>query len=342
MSHAHVVETSDAPAGWPRPPFDWPHRELRERSESRACSIDTVEGRWLQAFARNVDPSAPDWQVAAKADGPFVVLSLARVARITLGAPLQASILSTDQGPARIPVDALGCDYVLRTAAGRELLRGRTVGHVDTDAGIFLFSAQPGELALNRVFVPRAANLSCEFGPTVADRAAVRWITDPAALRAALSSQRGKRIPRIGEALVQLGFVTPALMERALAQTAARGRLGERLLQQGLLTPEQLEIGLAFKLGYPLVDLARFPIDPACVRRLSPDLAKRHGAIPILLEGRQIVVAVDGPATAAALEALNLWPGQVMAPVFAPRGAILLALAAHRGDDAWSQEAPWR
>ena len=342
MSNADVVETSGPPPGWPRPPFDWPHHEPREGPGARACSIDTVEGRWLQAFALDVSPRARDWLVAAKAAGPFVALSLARVARITLSAPLHASILSVEQGVARIPVSTLECDYTVRTAAGRELLHGRTVGHVDTDDGVFLFTAQPGAVALNRVLVPRAAHLSCEFGPSAADRVASQWITDPIALRAALSSQRGKRIPRIGEALSQLGFITAQDIERVLAQPAPRGRLGERLVQQKLITLEQLETGLAFKLGYPLVDLARFPIAPACTRMLPPELAKRHGAVAILSDGRQIVVAVDGPATFATLEALNLWPGQIIVPVFAPRGAILLALSAHRGDDAWSQEAPWR
>jgi hypothetical protein len=342
MSNAHAVETSGPPPGWPRPPFDWPHHEQREHAGARGCRIDTVEGRWLHAFALDVDPGARDWRVAAKADGPFVLLSLARVARITLNASLHAATLSVEQGPARIPVPALECDYIVRTAAGQQLLQGRTVGHVDTDNGFFLFAAQPGHIALNRVLVPRAAHLSCEFGPTAGDHAASRWITEPAALRAALSSQRDKRIPRIGEALLQLGFVTTQLIEHALAQPAAQGRLGERLVRQGLLTPEQLQAGLAFKLGYPLVDLGRFPIDPVCARMLPPELANRHGAVPILLDGRRIVVAVEGPATAATLEALNLWPGRVIAPAFAPRGAILLALSALRGDDAWAQEAPWQ
>ena len=342
MSNAHVVETSGAPPGWPRPPFDWPHQEPAGRPGARACRIDTVEGRSLPAFALDVDPGARDWLVAAKADGPFVALSLARLARVTLSAPLYAAVLSADRGPARIPVAERECDYTLRTVAGLELLRGRTVGHAATDDGVFLFTAQPGEIALNRVFIPRAAQLSCEFGPTAVDATANRWITDAAALHAALSGQRGKRMPRIGEALAQLGFVTAQRVEQALAQPAQRGRLGERLVQQGVITPEQLEIALAFKLGYPLVDLARFPIDPSCARLLSPELAKRHGAIVILQNDRQIVVAVDGPATAAALDALNLWPGKIIAPVFAPRGTILLALSKHRGDDAWSQEAPWR
>lgn len=342
MSNAHAFGASEPPAGWPRPPFDWPHHEPRGRPGARACSIDTVEGRWLNAFARDVNPRERDWSVAAKADGPFVSLSLARVARITLSAPLHAITLSGDRGLAHIPVGELECDYTVRTATGRDLLRGRTVGHVDTDDGVFLFTAQPGGVTLNRVFLPRAAHLSCEFGPTESDRAAGRWITDMAGLRAALSGQRGKRIPRIGEAVSQLGFVTAQQVERVLAQSAPRGRLGERLVEQGLLTQEQLETGLAFKLGYPLVDLARFPIDPACARTLSPELAKHHGALPILWDGRQIVVAVDGPATVAKLESLNLWPAHIIVPVFAPRGAILLALSAHRADDAWSQEAPWR
>jgi hypothetical protein len=301
-----------------------------------------MEGRWLQAFVLDVDPRAREWRVGPKPGGPFVALSLARVARITLSASLHVTAPAAGPGLAPIPLGPLECDYTLRTAAGHELLHGRSVGHVETDHGLFLFTVRPGEGALSRVLVPRAANLSCELGPTADGHVASRWITEAAALRAALSSQRGKRIPRIGEALTQLGFVTPQLLDRALAEPAPRGRLGERLVQQGLITPEQLETALAFKLGYPLVDLARFPIDRTCARLLSPELARRHCAIPILLDGRQIVVAVDGPGTAATLAALNLWPAQTMVPVFAPRGAILMALSAYGGDDAWSQEAPWR
>ena len=342
MPQAHVADRPGPPAGWPRPPFDWPYRETGEAVAARACSIDTTEGRWLQAFTLDVDPAAPEWRIGPKVAGPFVSLSLARVARVTLGAPMQASGTSADALPASLPSQALECDYVLRVPDGRDLLRGRTLGHVETDAGVFLFAPQPGGLALQRVFVPRAARLACRFGPTAGELAASRWITDPTVLRAALSGQRGKRMPRIGEALARLGFATPQVIEQVLAQGGTSAPLGERLVQQGLLTPEQLEIALAFKLGYPLVDLARFPVDASCACMLPPELARRHVALPILLDGRRVVVAVEGPATVAALEALDLWPGRPIAPVFAPRGAILLAASMHRGDDAWSQEVPWR
>ena len=340
MPNPHDAARSGPPPGWPRPPFDWPSHEPVEPAGVWACGLDTVEGRSLQAFAREVDPRVPEWSVGPKAHGPFVALSLARVARITLSAPLEAADSPDRPGLAQIPVARLERDYSVHASDGRELLRGRTVGYVETDAGHFLFSAQPGHIALKRMLVPRAANLTCRFGPSASDPN--QWITDPDALRTALASLRGRRIPRMGEALVQLGLLTPQVIEGVLAQPSGRGRLGERLVQQGLITPEQLEVGLALKLGFPLVDLAHFPVDPSCVSRMSPELVKRHGAVPIWREGRQLVVAMDRPATAATLEASNLWPGLTIAPVFAPRGAILLTLATHRGDDAWSQEAPWR
>ena len=333
MSIVPDAAKSNPPAGWPRPPFDWPHHEEPRAPGAWACAIDTVEGRWLQAFARDVDPRAREWLVGPKAGGPFVPLPLARVARITLGAALKADV-------APIPVAGLECDYTVRTADGHDLRRGRTVGHVETDDGYFLFGAQPGHVVLQRILVPRAAGLTCTFGPPATD--AGRWIVDPAGLRAAIASQRGKRMPRMGEAFVQLGFVTPQQMDSVLAQASPRGRLGERLVQERLITPEQLEAGLAHKLGYPLVDLKRFPVDPACVRLLPGEQARRLGVIPIWRDGPQIMVALDGPAPAAALEAAKPWPGLVIVPVYAPRGAILMALSAHRSDDAWSQEAPWR
>jgi hypothetical protein len=333
MTNPHADASPMPPPGWPRPPFDWPHREqARTTGGAWACGLETVEGRSLQAFARDIDPREREWLVGPRAGGPFVALPLARLARITLDAPLQGL------GP--LPVAALERDYSVQTPDGRDLLQGRTLGHVETPQGWFLFAAQPGHVALSRVLVPRAANLTCKFAPGPDE--AMRWVTDLASLRTAMAAPRGKRIPRMGEALVQLGFVTASQIEEVLARPASRGRLGERLLQQRLLTPEQLEIGLAFKLGFPLVDLAQFPVDPACMRLLSPELVRRHGALPIWREGRQVVVAMDRPITAATLDAATLWPGLAMTPVFATRGAILRALATHRNDDAWSQESPWR
>src|SRR6476659_2116514 len=113
MPIAHDVASPVPPPGWPRPPFDWPHHEPPRAPGPWACAIDTVEGRWLQAFAREVDPRAREWAVGPKAGGPFVALSLARVARVTLGAELKAAV-------APIPAAGLECDYTVATADGRE------------------------------------------------------------------------------------------------------------------------------------------------------------------------------------------------------------------------------
>ena len=92
MSFAPDAASSGPPRGWPRPPFDWPHHEEPRAAGAWACAIDTVEGRWLQAFARDVDPRAREWSVGPKAGGPFVPLPLSRIARVTLGAVLKSDL----------------------------------------------------------------------------------------------------------------------------------------------------------------------------------------------------------------------------------------------------------
>src|ERR1022692_3842543 len=114
MSKALMAEPLGPPPGWPRPPFDWPCHEPQELTGARACHIDTVDNRWLQVFALDVSPGARDWRVAVKADGPFAALSLARVAHVTLSAPLRAAIVSLEHGLARLPVTTHECDYTLR------------------------------------------------------------------------------------------------------------------------------------------------------------------------------------------------------------------------------------
>ena len=86
---------------------------------------------------------------------------------------------------------------------------------------------------------------------------------------------------RLGEILVDLGLVTDLQVERALADGKETGRmLGDVLLEEGLITSQDLLRALAAQFGVEFYDLDDIPIDPELVRRVPPQVATGHRAVP--------------------------------------------------------------
>jgi len=126
-------------------------------------------------------------------------------------------------------------------------------------------------------------------------------------LRAALAHQRGKG-QRIGEALVELGFVDEATVTRALAKQA----------------------------GLPFLDLSKGRIAPALLARVPAELAIEHGILPALERGGALVIAIDDPLKRYALDALGFQLGSELKAALSPPSQIRRLLAEHYG----AAEAP--
>jgi hypothetical protein len=97
-----------------------------------------------------------------------------------------------------------------------------------------------------------------------------------------------------------------------------------------------LRTALAYKMGYPYVDLTRFPVDAAAVDLLPLRFALRAHAIPLMVEGDRLNVAVDQPSRAAKLGALKAFSGLKVVPVLALKSHILLALSGSASNDVWA------
>jgi hypothetical protein len=217
--------------------------------------------------------------------------------------------------------------------------------HVQMDCGLFLFAPLDDGAAVQRVFVPREAIGSLHFGKSAEEHAAERWVATAEALFAALAAQKTATIKPLGDSLLDLGFVTRGAIERIVSEQGAAREipLGEALVAKGLLERADLQTALAHKMGYPLVDLTRFPIDIAAARKLSQKAMIEHSALPLMQHGDQLIVAVDDLAQVPRLQALQALAGLKVVPVLASRGRIALALAAlpqRMGTDRWSDNVP--
>jgi hypothetical protein len=112
---------------------------------------------------------------------------------------------------------------------------------------------------------------------------------------------------RIGQALTALGFITEAQLEQALQQQQQdRGvPLGELLVRDGHITRADLQTALARKMGYPLVDVVNFPVELEALQRLPYAVASRLPALPLMMRGGRLVVALEDPTKRKAIDEIE-------------------------------------
>ena len=108
---------------------------------------------------------------------------------------------------------------------------------------------------------------------------------------------------RLGDLLVERGAVTAQQLDQALTrQKKGGGRLGEVLLDLGFVEPTDLLSALAEQFGMEFVDLEHVEVDRTLVQKVPEPLARRHRAVPIMDDGGVIVVAMANPGDVIALD----------------------------------------
>jgi len=331
---------------WPQPPFARRHMMAPLEDGAQACQVETPSGVGVEGRLIDLDVDAAVLRFSLTSGGAALSLAFAKFRRLTLTTPWPLARRAPDAPLERVPTAAQERAYRIDLKAGGHLA-GRTMGHVQDSAGLFLFAPLDDGAAVQRVFVPKAAIAAVNFGKSAEEQAAERWIATPQDLLRALDDQQHARIKPLGDALVDLGFVTRGVLERVVsAQSADRERpLGEELVAAGLLDRADLQTALAHKMGYPLVDLTRFPIDLQAVRKLSQRSMIEHSAFPLAQDGERLIVAIDDLVRVPRLQALQALAGLKVVPVMASRGRIALALAAlpqRLGTDRWADNVPLR
>lgn len=115
---------------------------------------------------------------------------------------------------------------------------------------------------------------------------------------------------RIGEMLVEAGYVSPADLEDALKEAARTGeRLGQTLIRQGKIACEQLGERLARQHNVRYAHLARLTLDPALIDILPQTFIRQKKVLPVAREGGRLVVAMVDPGDRAAHDEITFITG---------------------------------
>lgn len=135
---------------------------------------------------------------------------------------------------------------------------------------------------------------------------------------------------RLGSYLVAAGLLSPADLATAIAiSQREQKKLGEALVEAHLIAPETLLQALSKLLRLPVVDLQQRQPTPEALRLVPEVLARRYTLLPLELQDRTLVVAMEDPQDLNAVEALRTATRRRIQPVLALAQTIRAAIDLH-------------
>lgn len=137
---------------------------------------------------------------------------------------------------------------------------------------------------------------------------------------------------RIGELLVELGYIRPGELESALAIQAENPhqKIGDILVQYGFIEEHRLMEILASKLGYPFVEPVFANIDRDLLTQVPIKVFAQHAFVPVAKNDGKIVVAFADPLDLEDHAAADRVFGHKILPAIGTRQAIREVIELHR------------
>lgn len=116
---------------------------------------------------------------------------------------------------------------------------------------------------------------------------------------------------RIGDILVEKGYVTPDQMNQALAwQKEHRDkRVGQILMELGFVSESQVLDALASRLHLNIVDVAQLSVDLQAVGKVSREVCEKNLILPVSLQGHNMEIVTNDPMNYFALEEVRQQTG---------------------------------
>ena len=336
------------PFNWPTPPYasypgstPWREPEL--------CEVEGINGTRRVCLLLSINMEEETASIQVPPSKVVMPLKFAQFRRITLKNLLQPAQSAATGDFAEILGYRPAVDFQLEWADGTEW-KGLSIGHVEIHQGLFLFPAVDALGAVQRAFLPKDSFRNVKYGGHIGkvlveqnavtqeqvdevaktqeevrsrkfgDFLVVNQIVSPDQLLHALEEQSRMPMIKIGEALTALGLITETQLGEALQQQRKEKSmpLGELLVGSGLITRQDLQTALARKMGYPVIDVASFPVEAAALKRVPFKLAHRLNIMPLLLRNTTLVIAAEDPSQRKLVDELE----------FALRGKVMPALAA--------------
>ncbi|MFH1339111.1 MAG: ATPase, T2SS/T4P/T4SS family [Candidatus Omnitrophota bacterium] len=126
------------------------------------------------------------------------------------------------------------------------------------------------------------------------------------------------RYKKIGEMLIEQGFITQHQLNEALEEQKLTGqKIGEILVSKGWIAREEFERVLAKQSGVITFDLSGYIIEPDIVKLVPEDLAVKYKFMPVFKVENTLTVAMVDPSNVFIIDELQRRTGCVIEPVLA-------------------------
>ena len=140
---------------------------------------------------------------------------------------------------------------------------------------------------------------------------------------------------KIGESLVQAGLISEDDLQAALVEHRRSGdRVGAALVKLNLATEKQIAKALAYQLGFPYINPAEHPPEPAAVVLIPKNMALDRVCVVVKAEQHQLTLAMADPLLFGVVQDLEFQTGFRIKQVVATKTDIETAIHAGYPDRA--------
>lgn len=136
---------------------------------------------------------------------------------------------------------------------------------------------------------------------------------------------------RLGDLLIELGYLTEADLRQALGMQKELGgnkRLGEILVDGGFIEERRLMETLSYQVGFPVISINFNKLDKSLFNIIPESVCKEFDILPVSKEGDTITVAFADPLDQRAMLAAERFFGKDYSPAIVSKTSIKDALAA--------------
>ncbi|MGB9824642.1 MAG: GspE/PulE family protein [Candidatus Hydrothermia bacterium] len=132
---------------------------------------------------------------------------------------------------------------------------------------------------------------------------------------------------RLGEILLQFGFLTEVELKLALEEQARTGeKLGSILVRLGFITEEEITYALAHQAGVEFVNLEEVIINPVVIKYVPYKLAQENRFVPLSIDEKTVTIAISDPFNFKAVDSIESHTGRRTVVKVAKEEQILKAI----------------
>ena len=144
---------------------------------------------------------------------------------------------------------------------------------------------------------------------------------------------------RIGELLLKEKRISAEQLQEALNyQRTNGGKLGANLVKLGYVKDEEITALLSKQYGVPSIALAQFEIDPAVIKLVPAETARKYQIVPLSRAGATLTIAMTDPTNVFAMDDVKFMTGYNVEPVVASETAVLDSIDKYYGAGGASEK----